>query len=124
MHMRTRILFLSLATLALPLLAEAAGAPKTFKELSGMLFTLLASGIATLVALGIVIYLWGIASNMTKLSQGEGGAYRSYVFWGIAIIFVMVSIFGIVRLIASTFFGGGSLPQQQQQVAPSSLLNG
>ena len=80
------------------------------------------AAIATLVALGIVIYIWGIASNMMKLSEGDPGAYRGYIFWGIIIVFVMVSIVGIVRLIGTTFFqsGQGTI---QQQPAPSSLLN-
>ena len=107
--MRSRVVLIGLIGIALPLIAEAAGAPRTFKELADQIFTLLSAGIATLVALGIVIYIWNIASNMMKLSQGEvATAYRAYIFWGIIILFVMVSIVGIVRLLATTIFQGGS----------------
>jgi len=119
--MKFRI-FLFAAALSVPFIAEAAGAPKTFKELADQVFTLLTSGIATLVALGIVIYLWGIASNMMKLSSGESAPYRAYVLWGVIIIFVMVSILGIVRLIGTTLFSGSNAPVQQTP-APASLLN-
>ena len=63
---------------------------------------------------------------MMKLSEGDAGAYRAYIFWGIIIIFVMVSIMGIVRLIGGTLFqgGGSAKPAAPQQVAPTSLLNG
>ncbi len=105
------------------MISEAAGAPRTFKELAGNIFTLLTTAIGTLIALGLVIYLWGIASNLTKLSKGEGGAYRAYVFWGTIILFVMVSVLGIVQLIGLTIFTGGNSPIQQQQQAPASLLN-
>src|SRR4051812_13166607 len=122
--MRTKTILLSVLIITLPFLTEAAGAPRTFKELSGTIFSLLTAGIGTLVALGLVIFLWGIASNMTKLSQGEGPAYRAYIFWGVIIIFVMVSVLGIVKLVASTIFTGSNPQIQQQQPAPSSLLNG
>jgi|GEM_PF-2440855 len=120
-NMWTRVIFFSALIVALPLLAEAAGAPKTFKELANQTFTLLTSGIATLITLGIIIYLWGIASNMMKLSEGDTSAYRGYVMWGIVIIFVMVSIVGIVRLIGTTLFQSGGSPVQRQP-APASLL--
>lgn len=122
--MRTRIILISILIAALPLLAEAAGAPRTFKELAGQIFKLLTAGIATMVALGIVIYIWGIASNMFKLGEGDTNAYRAYIFWGVIIVFVMVSIVGIVRLMAATIFQGGGQQQQQQQQqnAPTSLL--
>jgi hypothetical protein len=122
--MRTRTILIGLLVLALPIVAEAAGAPRTFKELAGTIFSILSYGITMLVTAGIVLYLWGIASNMTKLSQGEvARAYRAYVLWGIIIIFVMVSIFGIVRLVTDTFFTSGNNQVPQQQPQPSSLLN-
>ena len=89
-----------------PLFAEAAGAPRTFKELSSQLVTILSAGVVTLVALAIVIYIWGIASNMIKLGEGEGDKYKAYIFWGIAILFVMVSIWGIIGLLNNTIFSG------------------
>ena len=123
--MKKRTILLGVLILTLPLLAEAAGAPRTFKELAGNIFALLSYGITMLVTAGIVLYLWGIASNMTKLSQGEvARAYRAYVLWGIIIIFVMVSIFGIVRLVADTFFTSGNNQIPQQLPQPASLLNG
>ena len=116
-------MLLSIVLAVVPLLAEAAGAPRTFKELAGQVFTLLSAGIATIVALGIVIYIWGIASNMMKVEEGFNNAgYRNTILWGIVIIFVMVSIFGIVNLLYATFFQGGA-QQPQQQDAPRSLLN-
>jgi len=122
--MRTRIILLSVLLVTLPILAEAAGAPRTFKELADQVFTLLAAGVATIVALGIVIYIWGIASNIMKAEEGFSNAqYRNTIFWGIIIVFVMVSAMGIVRLIGTTLFQGGEQSSPQQS-APTSLLNG
>lgn len=93
--------------LLLPLVAEAAGAPRTLRELARQVVNVLSAGVFTLVALAIVIYVWGIASNMMKLGEGDPAAYRAYIFWGIVILFVMVSIWGILRLIQETIFQGG-----------------
>lgn len=104
---------------AIPLIADAASAPRTFRELANQTVTVLSSATVTLVLLGLVIYIWGIASNMIKLGQGEGAAYKAYILWGVIILFVMVSIWGILGILRDTVFsgdagggGGGGVNQQ------------
>jgi hypothetical protein len=104
--MKTRVIILSIFLSLFPLIAEAAGAPRTFKDLAGQIFTLLSAAITTIVILGILVYLWNIASNMAKSEEGfSNSQFRNSILWGIIILFVMVSVMGIVRLIASTLFG-------------------
>ncbi len=102
--MQRKIVVIGVLLMTLPLLAEAAGAPRTFHELAANLVDLLSAGVATLLLLGVVIYLWGIASHMAKLGEGDAGAFRSFVLWGIIILFVMVSIWGILNLLRATLF--------------------
>ena len=102
--MQTRIFVLAVLISIAPLFAEAAGAPRTFRELASDIVEILSAGVATLLGLGIVIYVWGIASNMIKLGEGDPTAYRSYILWGIIILFVMVSVWGILNLIRQTIF--------------------
>ena len=104
--MKARVLYLSILIAALPLLAEAAGAPRTFRELAKQIVDLLTAAAATLVFMSLVIFMYGIARNLTKLGENETGAYRDFVFWGVIILFVMVSIWGILRLIQNTVFQG------------------
>ncbi len=104
--MKTRIILFTLALTVLPLVADAASAPRTLRELAATIVSMMTYATATLVLLGIVIYLWGIASNMFSLSEGETTAYRNYVLWGIVILFVMVSIWGILRLLQASVFQG------------------
>jgi hypothetical protein len=104
--MSKRVVYFALVLSALPLVAEAAGAPKTFKDLAGQAYGLLVGAIGTVIALALVIYLWNIARNMTKISEGDSKARNAYIVWGIAILFVMVSIVGIIQLIGSTLFEG------------------
>jgi hypothetical protein len=107
--MKFRIILFSVL-LSAPLVADAASAPRTLRELAAQIVDVLTYTTATLVLLGLVIYMWGIASNIFKLSEGEvGDAYKTYVFWGIIGLFVMVSIWGILRLLQASLFGGSQV---------------
>ena len=59
--------------------------------------------IGFLFALALVMFLWGIvqfisnAENEEKLSEG-----KEHMLWGIAGMFIMVSVFGIMNLICNT----------------------
>ncbi|HEY4513875.1 MAG TPA: hypothetical protein VJH69_00970 [Candidatus Paceibacterota bacterium] len=71
------------------------------------------SGIATLILIAFVVYFYGIASNIMNF----GGEYKkgkddkvtnlrhAYFTWGIVVLFVMVSVFGILRIVENTLFG-------------------
>ena len=112
--MRQKVLLFALWLLTLPGIAVAASAPRTLRELAAQIVDVLTYTTATLVLLGLIIYMWGIASNILKMSEGEVlASYRNYVIWGIVIMFVMVSIWGILRLLQASVFGGtgvGMLP--------------
>lgn len=62
-----------------------------------------------IMALSIVFFLWGMmifilnAGNEEKRSEG-----KKRMVWGILVLVVMVSIWGIVNLLASVFIGGGN----------------
>lgn len=101
--------FLRLAPLALLIVPNVtfAAAPTTFDELAKMVVQLLDNATATLVVAGIVVYFFGISSNMIKVGKGETSEMRSYLVWGIGVIFVMVSIWGILQILQNTLFGQG-----------------
>ena len=100
----------ALAILAfLPLVAPAAAlaaAPHTFQELASLIVDLLNHATIVLMTVGLVIYFYGISTNI--LNFGEKGAekIRAYFLWGIIVLFVMVSIWGILNLHQNTLFGG------------------
>jgi hypothetical protein len=109
--MRARILVFSFGLTLLPLFAEAAGAPRTFKDLASLAYTVIMYGVGTLITLALVYYFWNIADSMRKEGEGTYTLLRNYAGWGLIILFLMVSIFGIVRIISSTFFQGeGAAP--------------
>jgi len=100
--------FLAAATLVLaaPWLAEAA-APRTWSELVNSLVTIMNAGAVTLITLAFVGYFYGISSNILKFGEDTDMAKRkAYFVWGIIILFVMLSIWGILNLLQNTFLRG------------------
>ena len=67
-------------------------------------------GVATaiLVGIAIVIYFAGIAYNMFGYSHSGSTQsfekFRQTIMWGITILFVIFSIWGIIRLLGSALF--------------------
>ena len=98
---------LALLLLAVPAIASAA-APRTFLDLSNLIVLILDNATAVLVVAGIVVYFYGVSTNILSFSEEGGEKLKAYFFWGIIVLFVMVSIWGILRLLQSTLFGGSS----------------
>lgn len=97
-----------------------AAAPRTFQELVGLFVQIINSTTTVLIVGGIVVYFWGLTTNILKFSEGGSTEkIKNYFIWGIVVLFVMVSVWGIIGLLQSTLFGGNSFnatngaPQQQ-----------
>jgi len=100
----SRIIF-ALAVLILPAVASAEAA-RTFQELAVDIVEILDATTAVLIVAGIAVYFYGISTNILNFSEGGAEKVRAYFFWGIIVLFVMVSIWGILRLLQDTLFGG------------------
>ena len=95
----------TLVILVAPVVASAEAA-RTFQELAYDIVDIFDATTAVLIVAGIVVYFYGISTNILNFSDDGGEKVRAYFFWGIIILFVMVSICGILRLLQSTLFGG------------------
>lgn len=87
-------------TFALPALALAA----TFNSIVAQVQDLLNLLIPILITLAVIYFFWGLANyilNAGDTEKKEEG--RNIMIWGIVALFVMVSIWGLVGLIGSTF---------------------
>ena len=98
---------LSTLTLVLPNVALAAS-PRTFADFANLVVEILDNVSTVLIVLGIVIFFYGAATGIFKMGQGHNdtGKLRDFLIWGVGIIFVMVSVWGIIRLLQNTFFSG------------------
>ncbi len=86
------------ATLTLPMLASAASLLDTL----ALANTFLNALIGLFITLAIVVFFWGLIRYV--LAAGEAKAEGLQIMlWGVIAIFVMVSIWGIIRLLQNTF---------------------
>ncbi|MDP3646054.1 MAG: hypothetical protein Q8R25_03125 [bacterium] len=100
--------FLHIAPLLIatvPAVAFAA-APRTFQELANTLVILMNNAVVVLVVLGLVVYFYGISINILKMKDEGGEKVKAYFFWGVIVLFVMVSVWGILQILQKSLFGG------------------
>ncbi len=117
--MRFSFLFSILLFLAAPAVASAEAA-RTFQELAVDIVDIFDATTAVLIVLGIVVYFYGVSTNILNFSDDGGEKVRAYFFWGIIILFVMVSIWGILGLLKNTLFGESSnAPTTSTGLTPS-----
>ena len=89
---------LTAAILALPALASAA----TLLDTLALANTFLNALIGLFITLAIVVFFWGLIKYLTNAGEDKA-AGLNIMFMGVISIFVMVSIWGIIRLLQSTF---------------------
>ena len=78
-------------------------------DLMDILLDLIEQAVTVVVALALLFFFWGLAnfilyaSDETKRKEG-----RSIMLWGIIALFVMLSVWGLVRVLQNTFLKGGA----------------
>ncbi len=89
---------LSAAAVAFPALASAA----TLLDTLALANTFLNALMGLFITLAIVVFFWGLITYLVNAGE-EKAAGLQIMFYGVIAIFVMVSIWGIIRLLQSTF---------------------
>lgn len=68
--------------------------------LNGIINTLL----PIIVALALLYFFWGLAQFVLSAGdEAKRSEARSIMIWGVIVIFVMVSVWGLVNVLVSTF---------------------
>jgi len=74
------------------------------KVISPIMSNIVNPAIELLMLAAIVVFVWGVVQMIMNSEESEGrAAGQRHMLWGIVGLFIMVSAYGIVRLIASTF---------------------
>src|SRR3990167_1349323 len=115
--MRARTVgFSALALLAISLpfivLAQGVTVESTLNRVLGIL-----NGVIFLfITVAIVVFFWGLIQYLANIG-GEDAAKKGIqlMLWGVIALFVMVSVWGIIRLLQNTFGVGGN----QTAIVPS-----
>lgn len=102
---------LSLGLLFLPLDIVAA-APFNFKDLMNQLTGLVSLATYVLFSLAILYFFSSLVKNLWGYDGGNAEQktkLQQTLFWGILIVFVMVSIWGIISILQQTLGNGFGL---------------
>lgn len=90
---------LAVAVAVAPSLASAA----TILNLLALANTVFNALIGLLITLAIVMVFWGVISYLFKSGAEAKSEGLKVAMFGVGAIFIMVSIWGIIRLLQSTF---------------------
>ena len=105
--MKARV-YIAAVVLLLPSVALAA-TPTTLQQLANMIVTYFNAITAILVVAVLVLFFWGATTRMYKNSKGGNtqSPLSGYLLQGVIALFIMVSVWGIVRLLQASLFGSG-----------------
>lgn len=97
--------FLALSVLVLPLAASAV----TFLDTLNLINRFLNALVPMIITIAIIFFFWGLTQYLLKIGEDRQAAIQTMI-WGVVAIFVMVSIWGIIKLLQSTFKVGDTNP--------------
>ena len=91
-----------------PAIASAQAGLTSFQSLANTAVNILNKGALLLIVATLVVYFYSIAGNLWKISRGEAGGddLKRNLLWGIGVLFLMVSIWGILQILQDSLFGG------------------
>ena len=88
-------------------LPGTAFAARTLRDLAGNIIDLINLIIPLLFALAILGFFWGLTYNFFLRPGSKEGqdAGKKIMLWGIVAMFVMASVWGILRILRTSIFG-------------------
>ena len=106
----SRVAAVFFALVGAPGVALAAVAfPTTFQGLAVFAVGIISSLTAAAIGLGVVYFLWGVAGPIGESESAKSWEkFRDQIGWGILTLFIMFSIWGILRLLGNTLFGNNN----------------
>ena len=104
-NLTNKKIFLILTVLSALMAVPQVSLAFTFKSLASFfIFTIVNPLVISIIGLAVVYFLWGVAKYI--LHSGDAKAReegRNMMIYGIIAIFVMVSMYGLVNLLKTTF---------------------
>jgi ABC-type nickel/cobalt efflux system permease component RcnA len=98
---------IALALLLISVAPSFASAQATdFKGVVSLLIGLIQSLIPLVVALTLLVFIWGVFQLVRSNSEDSRKEALGIITYGVVSLFVMVSVWGLVAILTSTFFAG------------------
>lgn len=93
-------------TLLTPYQLVLAQTPRNFRDVSNLFVGLITSLIPILVGAATLVFFWGLVKFLVQSDNPDAHARgRELMMWGVIAIFIMLSIWGIVRFMQRSIFG-------------------
>lgn len=93
-----------ISSLAFPLVAAA----QTIETILTRLQSILNQIIPILMIIATIVFLWGVIGYITAGGDEEKRRdSKSYIIWGLVGLFALVAVWGIVKVLVTTFGLGG-----------------
>lgn len=108
--MRSRISpsIIGFAVLAAPLMAQA----QNIESVTSLISSLVNYAIGILIGVAIIGFFYGLVKYLFTATGEDKGKAAKIMIWGILALFIMLSVYGLVRLLQNTFGVGGGTIQQ------------
>ena len=104
----------ALLLFAVPLVSFAA--PANFGELVTLIINSILKPLVTLIfGFAFVMFLWGMFQYIRAANEGGKEEARNTILYGLIGLFVMVSVWGLVRILTGTFDVSFVVPQLQRR---------
>lgn len=88
-----------------PTFSDRIGNPSTLAELIQRFIDLIRFALPLLIILTLLVFIWGLAKFILNPdSEQERSKAKTIMLWGVFMLFLMVSVWGVVALIQNTFF--------------------
>ena len=99
------MVYFTTAAFVFPIVTYAA--LSNFRDLVNFLVVLFNQAIAVMVGLGVVYLLFGVVKTIMHADNEQiRSDGRQMMLYGVIALFVIVSMWGLVNVLVSTFFGG------------------
>ncbi len=77
--------------------------PGTFSELVGLLISIINLLIPIVIGAALIVFFWGIVRYIASVDEDAKEKGRELAVWGSLAFFIMISVFGIIKILAVTF---------------------
>jgi phosphatidylglycerophosphatase A len=83
----------------------AYGSSSTLTDIIYFMINLINQAVVLVLALALLFFFWGVAKFILNADNDEKRTEgKKVMIWGIIALFVMVSVWGLVNILANTFF--------------------
>lgn len=100
------IALLALSVSPFPVFAQSCGGQRDLRQIICTIADIFGYGITLAFSLALMFFFWGAAQFIFSAGDVKAISEGKYkIFWGAVVLFVLSSVWGLVRIIRVTFFG-------------------